>query len=182
MADEKQKSNGNKKLLIIILLLLLLLIGGGITVFALFANQNSSGRGESETGLSSGTIPYETNIGIIKPGQNLSEILKEDAENRIPLQFATNAVSSNGVDFVCKLGNPEGAIYDVYFDMYTDADFTDQIYLSGLVPPGSQIESFTTNRTFPQGNTEIVLVITQVADDHKTITGQVPISLTLVVK
>lgn len=175
MAEETKSSNKkNKKILIILIIVIVLLLAGGAVFFALNAKDKPE---ESQTGV----IPYEQNIGVVKPDEDLAEKLKEGTENRIPLHFATSAVSTDGENFKCVLGNPDGAQYDMYFDMYADDACTEQIYLSGLVPPGSQIENFKTNKVFPKGSTEVTLVITTVEEDHKTLHIQTRVALTLVV-
>lgn len=178
--EEKQQSSNKKIIVILIIIIFLLLAGGAVWFFFLRdkpADNNVGGELTSE-----GNIPYEVNVGVLKPNAGLEEQLKDGTGDRIPLHFATSAISEDGENYKCVLGNPNGAKYDIYFDMYADAEMTEQIYLSGLVPPGSQLEGFKTNTKFPQGSTDVVLVITQVEDDHKTLHSQTSIYLTLYVK
>lgn len=173
MAETKKSSN--RTVIIILIIVIVLLLAGGATFFILNANK------PAEETTSSGGIAYEANVGMIKPNEDLAEKLKEGVGDRIPLHFSTTAVSSDGENFKCVLGNPDGAQYDIYFDIYADNDCTDQIYLSGLIAPGSQLEGFTSKKTFPKGTQDVVLVITQVEDDHNTLHLQTMVTLTLVV-
>lgn len=49
----------------------------------------------------------------------------------------------------------------MYIAIFTDADMTDQVYLSGLVPPGSGFEEITLDRALEEDQT-MVVVLTQV--------------------
>lgn len=179
MAEEKKLSKTKKTLIIILIAVVILLAAGCVTCIVLNKDDEPA---ESTASLTSdGAIPYEQNIGIVTSGQNLEDAIKEGAEAKFPLHFSTTATSTDGENFKCVLGNSEGARYDIYFDMYADSDFTEQVFLSGLIAPGTQLESFKTNRKFPSGNTEVFLVVTLVDDDHKTLINQTAISITLVV-
>ncbi len=171
MADEKRSSK--RTIIILLIVIILLLLGGGAALFFLNSG-NDSGEGSQ-----AGGIGYETQVGMIKPNEDLAEKLKGDVGERIPLHFSTTATSSDGENFKCVLGNPDGAKYDIYFDIYADPEFTERIYLSGLVAPGTQLEGFESSKTFPEGTHDVVLVITQVEDDHKTLHLQTSVYLTL---
>lgn len=174
MANETKSSN--KKIIIILVIIIVLLLAGGAAFFIINANKKPAEQGAL---TSDGTIPYAANVGMVKPNEDLAEKLKEGTGNRIPLHFSTTAVSSDGKNFKCVLGNPDGAQYDIYFDIYADNDCTERIYLSGLVAPGTQLEGFTSEKTFSKGTQDVVLVITQVEDDHKTLHLQTKVVLTL---
>ncbi len=169
MAETKKSSK--KTIIILLIVIIVLLLGGGAAALILL-------NGDGEESQAEG-IRYETNVGMVKPNEDLAEKLREGSEDRIPLHFSTNAVSKDGTNFECVLGNPDGAQYDIYFDIYADAECTEQIYLSGLIAPGTQLESFTSSKTFPKGTHDVVLVITQVEDDHKTLRMQTSVYLTL---
>lgn len=174
MAESKKSTN--KAVIILLVVIILLLIGGGATAAVLLLGRDDSG----ETSQPGG-IKYETNVGMVKPNENLAEKLKEGTGDRIPLHFSTTATSTDGTNFKCVLGNPDGAQYDIYFDIYADAACTEQIYLSGLIAPGTQLEGFASKKTFPKGTQDVVLVVTQVEDDHNTLHLQTMVSITLVV-
>jgi len=177
MAEEKKSSNN--KVVIILIIVIVLLIAGGVTFFIL----NGKKPAEEGTLTSDGTIPYAANVGMVKENEDLAEKLKEGVGDRIPLHFSTTAKSEDGENFKCVLGNPQGAQYDMYFDIYADDECTDQIYVSGLIPPGSQLESFKSNKKFPKGtNQDVTLVVTTVEDDHKTLHLQTRVALTIVVQ
>ena len=64
------------------------------------------------------------------------EAIKNARENRIALKYQNNAYSKDGKTFSCLLANSPSNLYDMYLTIFTDTAMTDQVYLSGLVPPG----------------------------------------------
>lgn len=186
MADEKEavmaeeKKSSNKKIIIILIIVIVLLVAGGVTFFIL------NGKKPAESGTTSGKqIPLEVNAGVLDPDKMKEwneSALKEMEDNQIPVAFSPTATSSDGENFSCEIGNPPGAKYLMYLDMYADTSLEEQVYLSGLLEPGQGITSFKTSKTFPKGETDIVLVLTTVQDDHQTIVAQTMVALTLVVE
>ncbi len=180
MAEEKKSSN--KTLIIVLIIVIILLLAGGITAFVLMkADKPDDGQGKLTPG---GQIPMEITAGVLDPDtleKWNEEALKEAKDNQIPISYSPTANSVDGKNFACVIGNPEGAPHYFYVDMYSDTTLEEEIYLSGLIEPGRGLTSFTTNKTFPQGETDIVLVITTVEDDMKTIIAQTMVYLTLVV-
>ena len=179
MAGNSKSSNKTVILLVIIIALLIVAIGGGVAWFLL--SKQPGGVGTSEPQLTqNGEIPYAIDVGVVDPTK-LAELVQKDADQEIPLYLAVNAVSSDGENFKCVLGNPPGARYDMYYDIYADGEFTERIYTSGLLAPGAQLESFKSSKKFPLGETDVFAVVTTVGDDHKTLIAQNSVVLTLVV-
>lgn len=178
MAEEKKSSN--KTVIIILIVVIVLLLVGGAVFFVINANKKPEESGQL---TSDGTIPYEVNAQIMGSSPNWNDSILQDAQEAlIPMHFSAGAESKDGENFTCTLGNPPGALYDMYYDMYSDSTLSEQIYLSGLVAPGQEITQFKTNRKFPKGETNVVLVFTTVADDHKTLVGQAMVEFRLVVE
>lgn len=179
MAEEKKSS---KKLIIILIIVIVLLVAGG-TAFALVMNAKNK-PAESET-TSKKQIPLEVNAGVMNPDQ-LAEwnesVLAEMEDYEIPVAFSPTATSEDGENFTCEIGNPPGAKYLMYLDMYSDATLEEEVYLSGLLEAGQGITSFKTSKKFSSGETDIVLVFTTVQDDRATIVAQTMVALTLVVE
>lgn len=175
MTEEKKSSN--KTVIIILIIVIILLLAGGATFFIL--NANKSPESESTGGKQ---IPLEINAGVLSPDK-LKEwnesALQEMEDNQIPMIYSPTATSTDGVNFECEIGNPAGAKYYMYLDLYSDTSLEEEIYLSGLLEPGKGITSFSTSKTFPQGETDTVLVFTTVQDDQKTIVAQTMVYLTL---
>lgn len=176
--ENEKKSSKNKIVIILLVILVLLLIGGGVTAFVLFRGGNepsSSGAGLTPDGQ----IPYEAGgyVGMLTSA-TLDDLFNQD-DNMIPLHFSNTALSDDGETFVCILGNPNGAKYDMYFDIYTDISLNEQIYISGLLAPGTQLEGFKSKKIYPAGQHDAILVLTTVDEDHRTIVAQQSVVLTL---
>lgn len=95
-----------------------------------------------------------------------------ESESYIALEFKNNAYSKDGKTFECYLGNSPINKYDMFIAIYTDASFDDQVYLSGLVPPGSAFEEITLDRTLEVGDHRMCVAFTQVEDDGVTAHAQ----------
>lgn len=176
MAEETKSSN--KKIIIILIIIIVLLLAGGAVFFIM--NNNRSGT-ESDT-TSGKQIPLEINAGVLT-GDKLKEwnesVLRDMEDTQIPMVFSPTAISKDGKNFSCEIGNPPGAKYYMYLDMYSDTTLSEEIYLSGLLDAGQGITTFQTNKTFPKGETDIVLVFTTVREDRQTIVAQTMVYLTL---
>ena len=183
MANEtSEKKSSNKIIVILLLIIILLLIGGGVTAFVLLNNSDTGDDLPSAPVTSGRQIPLEVNAGVLPPDQLKAwneSALAEAQDTQIPVSFATAATSTDGVNFTCQIGNPPGAKYYMYLDIYADATLEEEVYLSGLLEPGKGITSFTTYRAFPKGNTDAVLVFTTVKDDMQTLVAQTMVELTL---
>lgn len=180
MAEEKKSSN--KTLIILLIIVIILLLAGGITAFVLLTDNKPVD--EQSTPMPGGQIPMEITAGVLDPDtiEDWNEqALKEAQDNQIPISYSPTANSVDGKNFACVIGNPEGAPHYFYVDLYSDTSLEEEVYLSGLIQPGRGLTSFTTNKTFPKGETDAVLVITTVDDDMKTMVAQTMVYLTLVV-
>lgn len=184
MANEtsEKKSSNNKIIIILLIIVILLLIGGGITAFVLLSGDRPDDEPVSLPSMVGGQIPMDITAGVLDI-EGLEkwneEALKEAERNQIPIQYAPNANSVDGKTFACVIGNPPGSPYHFYVDLYADTMLEEEVYLSGLIPPGRGLTSFTTTREFPEGETDAVLVVTTVEDDFKTIVAQTMVYLTL---
>jgi len=90
----------------------------------------------------------------------------------IGLYFKASALSSNGTDFTCYLGNSKSNNYNAFYALYADEELTDQIFLSDLIRPGEVFESITLNHASPKGTTLVYCALTLVEDDLETIHDQ----------
>lgn len=54
----------------------------------------------------------------------------------------------------------------MFLTIYADAELTDQIFLSGLVPVGSGFEQITLDRALEPGDHSVNVVVTQVDTDE----------------
>jgi len=95
-----------------------------------------------------------------------------DPDHMITLNYQNNAYSSNGIDFQCYIGNANTV--DMFVAIYGDRDFTDELYVSQLLRPGTAFESITLNHELPIGQNEVYCAFTKVkeVDGEQVITGQ----------
>ena len=184
MSENVQEKKSSKLVVILLIVLIVLVIGGVITAIVLLNKNNDdiSAEGDEETAV---TIGYQGQ-GVVALGEDefrriWDQMQREAEEGMIDLSYKNVAVSEDGVHFECQLGNPISNKYDVYYNIYLDNDLEQQVLLTGLVPPDSQISTFESEIPLDVGEYESTLVITQIEDDHATIHGQAYVVLKLIV-
>lgn len=96
----------------------------------------------------------------------MDEAMRNANDKNIALLYRENAYSENGTDFSCYIVNSASNKYDMFLTIYADAAMTDQVFLSGLVPPGSGFEEITLEHALDPGDHTVTVVVTQVADDE----------------
>lgn len=125
-------------------------------------------------------VGYANNATVILDEDSLQAAVDEAVENakngRISLLYQNDAFSSDGKTFSCYIANNKLNLYDMFIGLYADSDLTDQLYLSGLVRPGSGFDQLTLDHALPAGENTVYVVLNQVKTDEdgqQTITGQV---------
>ena len=169
MAEEKKS---NKLILIVIILMVILLVAAGVIIALLVTggnNETSSEIYNSETGFG-----YEVTASLITSG----EIAFSQPEG-VAVRFSPYASSTDGLNFKCEIGNSLANTLDMYIEIYADMQAQDKVYGSGLMRPGEGITSFKALHEMPKGSYDVVLVLTLVEDDHKTIHNQSTVALIL---
>lgn len=174
----------NNTLIIAIIVAAVVIVAGLVTVIVLLLGREDTPVDPVEKNFSGGQILYEP--GIIALNQEdlqkaFDEALQKTKEGYITVEFNNWAESDDGKNFKCYLGNAAENTYDVYFNMYLDSTLSQQLLLTGLIPPGSGIDTFTSEVRLDPGEYEAVLVLTQVEDDHSTIHSQTNLGIRLVV-
>lgn len=117
-------------------------------------------------------IGYETDAKVMLDQDSLQAAVDEAQENAkngmVALQYQNEAFSSDGKTFSCYIANAPSNLYDMFLTIYADAELTDQIYLSGLVPPGSGFEEITLEHPLDKGNHTVYVAVTQVETNEET--------------
>ena len=178
----KEEKKSSKAVIILLLIIIVLLLAGGITAAVLFMKKDNADLPD-EGG--NPLIQYDEAAVVLDEDalrKQLSEAAEKAKEGQIALHYKNVAYSNDGVNFACEIGNSTANTKDVYFNIYTDATFEDQILLTGLIPPGQGITEFQSEIPFEPGEYDTVLVFTKVDDDHATILGQAKVKYTLVVE
>lgn len=130
---------------------------------------------QQEVSVDDGNVPrigYETDAKVMLDQDALQAAIDEAQENAkngmVALQYQNEAFSSDGKTFSCYITNAPSNLYDMFLTIYADADLTDQIFLSGLVPPGSGFEEITLEHSLDKGDHTVYVAVTQVATDTET--------------
>ena len=196
MAEEEKKNSKSRVIIIVLIVVIVLLLVAG-TIVAVLLIKNNSGENtsvETETqteaqakpddGANPLILDYDGSAVALDPDELNKQIeglqQKVDA-GQVSLEFQNTAFSENGTDFSCHLANSDMNTEDMFFNIYKDGTFSEQIYLSGLLKPGQVIESFRSEIPFEPGEYEVIVLFTTVADDHETMTSQTPVVINLVV-
>lgn len=98
----------------------------------------------------------------------MDEAMRNAEDRNVALLYKNNAFSENGTDFECYIVNSAANKYDMFLTIFADESMTDQIFLSGLVPPGSGFENITLDHALEPGDHEVVVAVTQVETDAET--------------
>ena len=95
------------------------------------------------------------------------------AKGNVALQYQNDAYSEDGSTFICRIVNSKNNIYDMYLAIYADVELKDQLFLSGLVPPGSGFEEITLDRALEPGDHTVYVALSQVetGEDGKQLQG-----------
>lgn len=181
--SENTQVKKSKLVPILLIVLIVVAVGGIVTAVLLLLNQNNGGSGEDREPVN--TIGYQ-NEGVVALDPDelqkiMEEMVEQAAEGMMDLSYKHVAYSTDGVNFACDLGNPVSNRYDMYFQIVLNNEEQDQVLLTGLLPPGSEMETFKSEIEFEVGDYEAILIFTQVDDDHATIVGQSMVILNLIV-
>lgn len=114
----------------------------------------------------------------------VDEMLAKAGEPGVGLEYKNDAVSYDGVNFDCYIANAGANQYDMYIDIYADAEMTDEVFLSELMRPGTAFEKVTLNRALETGNHLVYVAFTQVedVDGEQTIHAQVVATMNFIVR
>ena len=176
---KEEKKSSNKTIVILLIIVILLLLAAGIVAAAFIMKKDADLPDEGDNG---GLIKYEAGVVNYEDAQRVYDEMQERAkEGMVGVHYSNNARSEDGTHFTCFIENPTRNGLDMYLNIYKDEDMTEQILLTGLIPPGSGIEEFESEIPLEPGEYKSVLVMTLVEDDHSTLHGQTKVFLNLYV-
>lgn len=178
----KEEKKSSKTVIILLIIIIVLLLAGGITAVVFLMKKDTEPIPEEGGNV---MIQYDQAAVALDEDafrQQFGDAMKKAEEGQIALRYKNIAYSNDGVNFTCDIGNSPANTKDLYFNIYTDTTFEEQILLTGLVPPGQGITEFKSEIPFEPGEHEAVLVFTKVEDDHATMLGQAKVTYTLVVE
>lgn len=169
-AETKQSSASSKQIIIIAVVVVLVVIAAavGVVLHALNGKEDNN------------NISYASEATVMLDQDSLQaavdEAQKNAAEGRVALQYQNDAYSTDGKTFSCHIANAPSNLFDMFLTIFADADLTDQIFLSGLVPPGSGFEEITLDHALEPGTHTVYVAVTQVdtgEDGEQVIKNQV---------
>lgn len=164
--ETQTQSKSRQKWIIVLLLLLILLLGVVLAVVLLRGNSDSAADNNAPV------IGYATEAKVMLDQDSLQAAFDQAMENaknnRVGLRYVNDAFSTDGVTFDCLIANSSANIYDMFLTIYGDAELTDQIFLSGLVPPGSGFETVTLDHALESGDHTVYVALTLVETDTET--------------
>ena len=107
----------------------------------------------------------------------VDEMFASAAEQGIALEYKNEASSTDGQTFSCYIANAVQNTHDMYVDIYSDAELTDEIFLSALLRPGTAFEQIELESPLLPGTHTVYVGFTQVEEDLKTIHAQVFVTM-----
>lgn len=191
MAEEKKDSKS--KILIIFLIIVIVLLAAGVGLAAVFIFNNNPDSpvdtlstqavvAEQKSNDNPLVLDYDSSAVALDEdtlAKRFAEMQEKAKNGYVNLEFQNTAFSSDGINFTCHFANSASNTEDMFVNIYKDVTLTEQIYLSGLMAPGTVIEKFVSEIKLEPGEYSAAILFTTVADDHQTMTSQTPVEITL---
>jgi predicted small lipoprotein YifL len=131
-------------------------------------------------------IGYQEGLTVVEDPNALQSAVDEMIEKSreaVGLEYKNEAYSSDGTNFACYIANAERNEYDMFIAIYGDEDFTDELFLSGLMRPGQAFDHLTLNHPLETGSHTVYVAFTQVeeVDGEQAIHAQVLVTMNFTV-
>ena len=162
--EYEEEGSSRRPLLVILIIVLVLVLAGGVSAFFWLRNRD----GSTDTNVPQ--IGYSAEAKVFLDEDSLSAAMQEAQQNamakNIALRYQNNAYSEDGQTFTCLIVNSERNQYDMYLTLFADEQWTDQLLMTDLVPPGSGFNEITLDRALDPGDHTVYVVFTQVKTDE----------------
>lgn len=105
--------------------------------------------------------------------------VKQANEDTITLNYRNDAYSRDGKHFSCYIGNSTANVDDLFVTIYADDAFSDELFMSGLLRPGTALDNIELNRKLDAGDHVVYVPFTQIQliDGKQTIVGQAVVTM-----
>ena len=113
----------------------------------------------------------------MQPKYPVDDMYKKVAEGNIALEYKNDAFSEDGENVSCYIANSLSNEYDMYIQIFADSELKDQLFLSGLLRPGTAFETIALEKKLSSGDHTVYVAFTQVEEDLATIHGQVMVTM-----
>ena len=141
---------------------------------------------ESNSADGSGTegfrIGYQEGTTVVEDPEALQKAvdeMTEKAKDTVGLEYKNDAFSENGIDYDCYIANAERNQYDMFIAIYADAEMTDELFLSGLIPPGRALDHIHLNHALDPGANTVYVAFSQIdeIDGEQVMHAQVMVTM-----
>lgn len=110
--------------------------------------------------------------------QKAVDAMYEEARKAgVTLEYKNDASSDDGENFSCYIANAVENEYDMYIQIFADAELIDQLLLTGLLRPGTAFDHITLEHPLDSGTHRVYVAFTQVEEDLATIHAQVVVTM-----
>ena len=150
---EEEGGGGVNKILIGVIIVLVIAVG----VIGFLLVRNILGNKETSMGLALSREDLEAAVADAQTNAR---------EGNVALKYENDAYSEDGESFSCYIMNSEFNAYDMFLQIYADAERTDELFTSGLVAPGLGFDRIKLNRKLPEGTNTVYVVLSQVDTDE----------------
>lgn len=183
MDSEPKQKRGSPLVLVLILIIVLLAAAAVVLAMGKFGGKTPEVENIGENGVP--LLGYEEGVTALDGDtlqQAVDEAYAEAAKQGVAMEYQNDAISEDGYKVKCYIGNPDYSGYDFYLQVFADTEMTDQLYLSGLIPPGKAMREMNLEKKLQAGKNRVVVVFTQVEDDHSTIYQQAAVTIDITVE
>lgn len=173
----EEKSQSKQRWLVPALLAVVILLLAVILVVVMKPKEEPVDISDGETPK----IGYAEGVTVVEDPDALQkavdEMYKKAEEGSIALEYKNDASSEDGETFSCYIANSLSNSYDMYIQIFADAELTDELFLSGLLRSGTAFDTITLNHALNPGANLVYVAFTQVEEDLETIHAQVFVTM-----
>jgi hypothetical protein len=157
-----KKGPSNKNIIIVAAILVVVVVVAAVAVVVTVLGNKDDDSG----------IGYSMDAQVLVTQEEIDKAAEEALANAdngdVALSYQNDAFSNDGTNFECYILNSEYNTYDMFLTIYADAELTDELFLSQLVPPGSGFENITLEHPLDEGDHLVYVALTQVDRDEET--------------
>jgi hypothetical protein len=173
--EENGQKKDNKKLIIIIAVVIIAILAG-VIIWLLIGKKDGGNDSEPKPMAYEGTVVTDE-----ETARRIDDEMAKAAEGYMTLNMKLEALSQDGENFTCYIGNSPSNTKDMYFELVDDSD-GEVIYKSNLIQVGYRIEEFKSSKKYEPGQYPVTVNYYQMEDDHATVYSEVASAITLIVE
>lgn len=159
MSQAPETKSNNTTKIVIAVAAAVIVVAVCVTAVILLRDGGSVDAPESGIGYAQGAV-------VVLDEDSLQAALEEAQRNAqdglVALNYQNDAFSSDGKNFSCYIVNDSANLYDMFLTIFADAELTDRLLLTGLVPPGSGFEKITLDHALEKGNHTVYVAVSLV--------------------